>query len=144
MTQSLDSSAQVAEAPALSTWFYAESPDSEDWTGPHDTIEEAVEAACSEYDGERDSFWIDEADPVDWRRVFNRFAGHLTENVLEDLADHIGDNEHIEDPEPEYRTSKAEAQAALELWFATHVKMRDYYQCVGKPTEHAVKHEAAK
>lgn len=142
MTQPPSSSPQVAEAPTLSTWFYAESPDSEDWTGPHDTIEEAIEAACSEYDGYRDSFWVDEADPVDWQCVFAGFAN--ADGVLEDLADYVGDNEHVEDPEPEYRTSKAEAQAALELWFATHVKMRDYYQCIGKPTEHAVKREVAK
>lgn len=117
-------------------WFYAEVSDAEDWRGPHDSEAEAIAEAREAYDGERENFWVDEALPVDWQKVFASFAD--ADRVLEDLGDYIGDNEHVEDPEPEYLTSKAEAQAALEAWYAAHVKMRPYYHCVGNPKGYLV------
>lgn len=138
----VDRSEEVATpSPAMeretdSMWFYAEASDAEDWNGPHDTEVDAIAEARADYAGERDDFWVDEALPVDWQKVFGSFAD--ADRVLEDLADYIGDNEHVEDPEPEFATSKAEAQAALEAWFAAHVEMRPYYQCVGKPKGYLV------
>lgn len=119
-----------------SAWFYAEASDAEDWHGPHDSEADAVAEARADYAGAREDFWVDEALPVDWQKVFASFAD--VDRVLEDLGDYIGDNEHVPDPEPEFATSKAEAQAALEAWFAAHVKMRPYYQCVGKPKGYLV------
>jgi len=129
-------SAQPAgETARVSTWFYAANRDSEDWRGPHDTLEEAIAEARSHNDGE--SFWVDEALPIDWNKTISAFAD--ADDLLERFADYVHDNEYVEEPEPEFKTSREEAQADLEAWAIKHIDMPAFWRCVGNAQIYQVK-----
>jgi len=124
------------EPAATNMWFYAPTCDAEDWNGPHDSIEDTLEAARSDYTGAIHEFWVDEAHPVDWDQALRRFVD--ADDLLDRFAEYVGDNEHIEDPEPEFRVNKEAAQEALERWAVEHLSMRDYWQCIGKAVVYPV------